>query len=98
AGIFETSRLQSADPYAGNGIELQVIAAVVVGGTSLLGGRGSVVRSFLGVLVVAVLGAGLASVGARDETKRLVTGCVIVAAAVLDHYRRRLAHGGQGAE
>ncbi len=91
AAVIDTSRLESADPNAGSGLELQVIAAVVVGGTSLLGGRGSVVRSFLGVLIIAVLGTGLASVGVRDETKRLVTGCVIVAAAVLDNYRRRAA-------
>jgi ribose transport system permease protein len=94
AAVIETSRLEAADPNAGAGLELQVIAAVVVGGTSLMGGRGSVVRSFLGVLIIAVLGAGLVVVGARDETKRLVTGVVIVAAVVLDYYRRRL--GGKG--
>ncbi len=88
--VIEVSRLQAANPNAGTMLELQVIAAVVVGGTSLMGGRGSVVRTFLGVLIIAVLGAGLAAVGAGDETKRLVTGAVIVAAVVLDYYRRRL--------
>ena len=90
AAVIEISRLEAADPNAGAGLELQVIAAVVVGGTSLMGGRGSVARSFLGVLIIAVLGAGLVAIGARDETKRLVTGFVIVAAVVLDYYRRRL--------
>jgi ribose transport system permease protein len=90
AAVLQTSRLASADPNAGSGFELQIIAAVVIGGTSLMGGRGSVVRSFFGVLIIAVLGAGLAQVGAREHTKRLITGCVIVGAVILDYYRQRL--------
>ena len=89
AAVIHTARLSSADPNAGNGLELAAIAAVVIGGTSLMGGRGSVVRSFFGVLIIAVLGTGLAHVGAQESTKRLITGCVIVAAVVLDHYRHR---------
>jgi len=89
AGIVNTARLGAADPNAGIGFELQAIAAVVVGGTSLMGGRGSVVGSFLGVLVIAVLASGLAQAGAQEPTKRLVTGAVIVAAAVADALRRR---------
>jgi ribose transport system permease protein len=89
AGIVYTARLASADPNAGIGFELSAIAAVVVGGTSLMGGRGSVVGSFLGVVVIAVLGSGLAQVGAQEPTKRLVTGLVIVAAVVADRYRHR---------
>jgi ribose transport system permease protein len=88
AGIVYTSRLGAADPNAGIGFELQAIAAVVVGGTSLMGGRGSVVGSFLGVLVIAVLGSGLAQAGAQEPTKRLVTGAVIVVAVVADRFRR----------
>lgn len=88
AGIAYTARLGAADPNAGVGFELQAIAAVVVGGTSLLGGRASVVGSFLGVLVIAVLGSGLAQAGAQEPTKRLVTGAVIVAAVVADRLRR----------
>lgn len=91
AAIVDTSRFQSANPNAGTGFELQAIAAAVIGGTSLMGGRGSVARTFLGVLIIAVLNSGLASVGAKDEMKRLVTGAVIVAAVILDHYRHRLA-------
>ena len=89
AAVVDTSRYQSANPNAGTGFELQAIAAVVIGGTSLMGGRGSVVSTFFGVLIIAVLNSGLAAVGARDETKRLVTGAVIVAAVVLDRYRHR---------
>jgi ribose transport system permease protein len=94
AAVIDTSRFQAANPNAGSGFELQAIAAAVIGGTSLMGGRGSVVGTFLGVLIIAVLNSGLASVGARDETKRLVTGAVIVAAVILDRYRHRLGTGG----
>jgi len=87
----DVSRFQSADPNAGIGLELEAIAAVVIGGTSLMGGRGSVVSSFLGVLIIAVLSAGLAAMGAQDEVKRVVTGCVIVVAVIVDRYRHRLS-------
>ena len=55
-----------------------------------MGGRGSVVASFLGVLIIAVLQAGLAQVGASEPAKRIVTGLVIVAAVILDAHRRSL--------
>ena len=89
AAVIHTARLTSADPNMGAGYELQAIAAVVIGGTSLMGGRGSVVRSFLGVLIIAVLGFGLAQMGAQEPTKRLVTGAVVVAAVIIDYYRHR---------
>jgi ribose transport system permease protein len=89
AAIVHTARLASADPNAGIGLELQAIAAVVIGGTSLMGGRGSVVHSLFGVVIIAVLGSGLAQMGAAEPVKRLITGCVIVAAVVVDRYRNR---------
>jgi ribose transport system permease protein len=91
-GVFHVAYLESADPNSGIGLELSAIAAVVIGGTSLMGGRGSVVSSFLGVLIIAVLQSGLAQIGATEPAKRIVTGAVIVAAVMLDGYRRtRLA-------
>src|SRR5262245_56741101 len=93
AAVIHSSRLSSADPNAGTGFELQAIAAVVIGGASLMGGRGSVISSFIGVLIIAVLGTGLAQIGAQEPTKRLVTGCVIVTAVIFDHYRNRLNKG-----
>lgn len=90
AGLMQISRLEAADPNAGVGMELQVIAAVVIGGTSLMGGRGSVLSTFFGVLIVAVLEAGLAQIGASDPAKRVITGCVIIAAVLLDVYRNRV--------
>ncbi len=89
AGLVNCSRLGSADPNAGVGFELSVIAAVVVGGTSLQGGRGSVIKSLLGVLIVATLEAGLVQLGASEPVKRVVTGVVIVVAVFLDTWRRR---------
>jgi ribose transport system permease protein len=93
AAVAQSARLASVDPNAGIGLELQAIAAVVIGGTSLMGGRGSVVKTAFGVLIIAVLGAGLAQVGVQEPTRRLVTGGVIVASAVLDYYRTRRGHG-----
>jgi ribose transport system permease protein len=89
AGIFYTARLGSADPNAGAGFELSAIAAVVIGGTSLAGGRGSVVKSFFGVLIIATLEAGLAHVGVSEPAKRVVTGLVIVIAVTAAALRKR---------
>lgn len=89
AALFQVSRLEAADPNGGVGMELQVIAAVVIGGTSLMGGRGSIVSTFIGVLIISVLEAGLAQVGVSEPMKRIITGAVIVVAVILDTYRRR---------
>jgi ribose transport system permease protein len=89
AGIIQASRLEAADPNAGIGAELVVIASVVIGGTSLMGGRGSVINTFFGVLIISVLEAGLAQIGASEPTKRIITGCVIIVAVILDMYRER---------
>jgi ribose transport system permease protein len=85
--VFQVARLSSADPNGGIGMELAAIAAVVIGGTSLMGGHGSVLRSFLGVLIIAVLQTGLAQIGATEPTKRLITGGVIVLAVIADVHR-----------
>lgn len=90
ASIMEVARLATAVPSAGVGYELEAVAAVVIGGTSLMGGRGSVFHSFIGVLIMAVLAAGLAQLGAGEPTKRLVTGGAIVVAVIVDYYRSRL--------
>ena len=89
AGMIQASKMSSASPNAGIGFELTVIAAVVIGGTSLMGGRGSVVKSFLGVVIVAVLNAGLAQIGAPEYAKRTIIGIVIVLAVILDSLRSR---------
>lgn len=90
-GVFQLGYLQTADPNAGIGLELSAIAAVVIGGTSLSGGRGSVINSFLGVLIIAVMQTGLAQLGISEPGKRIITGAVIVAAVLFDQYREPLA-------
>jgi len=89
AGIAQTSRLSSADPNAAIGIELSAIAACVIGGTSLMGGRGNVISSFCGVLIIAVLQTGLAQLGVSDANKQIITGAVIVVAVILDAVRAK---------
>ena len=84
AAVAQSARLAAADPNAGAGLELQAIAAVVIGGTSLMGGRGSVVTTMLGVLIIAVLAAGLAQIGVQEPT---------TAARHRRRYRRRSDRG-----
>lgn len=88
-GLFHVGYLQSADPNAGIGLELSAIAAVVIGGTSLSGGKGSVINTFIGVLIITVLQTGLAQIGASEPSKRVITGLVIIAAVIIDVYRNR---------
>ena len=86
-GLFNAAYLGASDPNAGMGLELAAIAAAVIGGTSLMGGRGSVIGAFLGVLIIAVLQNGLAQLGATEPTKRLITGAVIILAVLFDRWR-----------
>jgi ribose transport system permease protein len=88
-GLFHVAYLQSADPNAGIGLELAAIAAVVIGGTRLSGGMGSVINTFLGVVIISVLQTGLAQLGVSEPSKRVITGLVIIIAVVLDVYRNR---------
>lgn len=86
-GIFNAAYLGSADPNAGIGLELSAIAAAVIGGTSLMGGRGSVIGAFAGVLIIAILQSGLAQIGVTEPTKRMITGAVIIIAVLIDRWR-----------
>ena len=88
-GIFHVGYLQSADPNAGSGLELAAIAAVVIGGTRLSGGKGSVYSTFLGVLIISVLQTGLAQIGVSEPGKRIITGTVIIGAVILDAWRNQ---------
>lgn len=89
ASLAPTSLMEAADPGAGTGIELAAIAACVIGGTSLMGGRGSAVSTFLGVLIIAVLQTGLSRMSVEDANKQIITGVVIVVAVLWDTVRRR---------
>jgi ribose transport system permease protein len=88
-GIFNAAYLGSADPNAGIGLELSAIAAAVIGGTSLMGGRGSIIGAFAGVLIISVLQNGLAQIGVAEPTKRLITGAVIIIAVLIDRWRAK---------
>lgn len=87
AGLVLSSRLGSGDPKIGLGDELKVIAAVVVGGTSLSGGRGSIVGTFAGLLVVSVLDSGLNWIGVETFGQQVTLGIVILAAVLLDRLK-----------
>ncbi len=87
-GLFNLAYIGSADPNTGLGLELSAIAAAVIGGTSLMGGRGSIIGAFIGVLIIAVLQNGLAQLGLSEPSKRIITGSVIIFAVLSDRWRR----------
>jgi ribose transport system permease protein len=89
AGMALTARLQSGQPNAGQLLELNAIAAVVIGGTSIYGGRGSLVRTLTGVLLISILQNGLDLQGVDDNLKQIIIGVVLIAAASVDFVRRR---------
>ncbi len=90
ASIITIARQDSASPIVGEGQELDVIAAVIIGGTSLFGGRGTVVGTLFGALLMGVLRNGLTLIDIASVWQKIVIGCVIVVAVLLDYYRRKL--------
>lgn len=88
-GIVLTSRLASADPQAGVGIELDAIAAVVLGGASLFGGEGSVLRTLLGALILGVLNNGMNLLNVSPFYQEVIKGAVILLAVVVGNWRPR---------
>ena len=84
AGIILTSRLNSAQPTAGQMYELDAIAAVVLGGTSLTGGKGWIVGTIIGALIIGVLNNGLNLLGVSSFFQQVVKGSVILLAVLLD--------------
>ncbi|GFE66481.1 ABC transporter permease [Litoreibacter roseus] len=91
AAIVYMARLSIASPIAGIGFELNAIAAVIIGGTSLSGGRGSVIGTLLGAFIIGVLANGLILIGLSDFMRQMITGVVIIIAVVLDHYRAKFS-------
>jgi len=89
AGVMISARLASAQPATGQGYELQAIAAVVIGGTSLAGGKGSMIGTVIGSLIIAVLNNGLQLINVPQEWQNVVLGCVILFAVYMDMLRRK---------
>jgi ribose/xylose/arabinose/galactoside ABC-type transport system permease subunit len=89
AGVFQFSRLTVGDPTVAMGVELDVIAAVVIGGGSLSGGEGSILGSIVGALIMTVIRSGCAQMGLPNWVQEMVTGCIIVLAVAIDRWRQR---------
>jgi ribose transport system permease protein len=89
AGLMQFSRLTVGDPTAAQGLELDVIAAVVIGGGSLSGGEGSIFGSIIGALIMTVIRFACAQMGLPNWVQEIVTGAIIVAAVALDKFRQR---------
>jgi ribose/xylose/arabinose/galactoside ABC-type transport system permease subunit len=93
AGVMELSRLSVGDPTVAVGFELDVIAAVIIGGGSLSGGQGSIVGTLAGAGIMTVIQIGCSQQGLPNWVQQIVTGAIIVGAVGLDHWRRRAGAG-----
>jgi ribose transport system permease protein len=89
AGMIEASRLMTGQPTAGQGYELQAIAAVVIGGGSLQGGEGSVLGTLIGAFIIGLLSNGSDLLGINPYWQQVIIGVVIIAAVALDELRKR---------
>lgn len=89
-GLVITAQLQTAHPLTGQTFELNAIAAVVLGGTALMGGRGTVFGSVVGACVISILGDGMVMCGISDFWQMVIKGLVIIFAVVVDQLQQRL--------
>jgi len=88
SGIFQLSRLRLGDPTVAVGLELDIIAAVIIGGASLNGGSGTVLGSIIGALIMSVLRNGSQQMGWPNYFQEIIIGLVIIVAVFLDRFRR----------
>ena len=91
AGLYQFSRLSVGQPTSGLGMELRVIAAVVIGGASLNGGRGSILGTLAGAAIMGVIDSGCTLLGLSNPVQDIVLGMVIVTAVVVDQIRQSRA-------
>lgn len=89
SGILLTARLSSANASLGSGVELMAIAAVVIGGTSLFGGKGGVIGSILGAYMLAILLNGFVLLNIYPYWQTVVTGVIVILAVMVDQFRRK---------
>jgi ribose transport system permease protein len=88
AGLFQLSRLRQGDPTVAVGLELDIIAAVIIGGASLNGGVGTILGSMIGALIMAVLRNGSQQMGWPTYFQEIIIGLVIIIAVFVDHLRQ----------
>jgi ribose transport system permease protein len=88
AGVFQLSRLRQGDPTVAVGLELDIIAAVIIGGASLSGGVGTVLGSMIGALIMAVLRNGSQQMGWPTYFQEIIIGLVIIVAVFVDRLRQ----------
>jgi ribose transport system permease protein len=93
AGVMQMSRLRQGDPTVAIGVELDIIAAVVIGGGSLNGGEGSILGSMIGALIMAFLRNGCQQMGWPNYIQEIVIGIIIVAAVAIDRLRTASQYG-----
>jgi len=89
AGIILTSRIMSASMKSLGGLELDSIAAVVIGGVSLAGGRGTIIGAIIGVIIIGVINNGMSVLGADPAVQGIAKGAIIITAVAIDFARRR---------
>ena len=89
AGLLFSARLDSAIPNAGEGDELKVITAVIVGGASLNGGKGTVLGSFLGCLLLATVRPAISFLSIGDHWEKAIVGAILLAAVIIDRWGKR---------
>lgn len=94
AGFLLTSRLNSAEQVAGQGYELQAIAAVVIGGTSLFGGQGGMIGTLIGAMLIGVLNNGLVILNVSPYYQPIVIGAIVVLSVYIDQLAKRRSRGG----
>jgi ribose/xylose/arabinose/galactoside ABC-type transport system permease subunit len=88
-GVLQFAYLTGGDPTTAIGLELNIIAAVVIGGASLAGGQGTITGTLIGALIMSVVANGCTKVGLSNWVQEIVTGGIIIAAVLLDYLRRR---------
>ena len=88
AGMIVTARLNSATPKAGTGFELDVIAAVFIGGASMSGGSGKIIGVVVGALIMGVMNNGMSIMGIGIDYQQVIKGLVLLAAVIFDVYNK----------
>jgi ribose/xylose/arabinose/galactoside ABC-type transport system permease subunit len=89
AGVYQFAKLKVGNPTSGLGLELKIIAAVVIGGASLSGGRGTVLGTLTGALLMQTISSGCTQLGLSNPVQDIILGIIIVAAVTVDQIRQR---------